>query len=57
MRYQRKTISPPNHGRLERLNISNPLPHIDADWCWCDPIVELNEVGDELVIHKEVTWN
>ena len=57
MRYQRKTILPANNGRSEHSNISNPLPHIDADCCWCDPIVELTEDGEPLVIHKEVTWN
>ena len=57
MRYQRKTILPANNGRSERLNILNPLPHIDTDCCWCDPIVELTEDGEQLVIHKEVTWN
>jgi hypothetical protein len=57
MRHQRKTILRANYGRLERSKIPNPLPHIDANWCWCDPIVELNEDGDEIVIHKEIMWN
>ncbi len=47
MRYQRKTILPANTGRSERLNILNPLPHIDTDCCWCDPIVELTEDGEQ----------
>src|SRR4030095_9396063 len=55
MRYQRKTIL--RGGRLESPNISNPLPHIDSDWCWCDPIVEFSEDGNQLVVHKEVIWN
>jgi hypothetical protein len=33
------------------------LSHIDSDFCWCDPIVELDEHGETLVMHKEVTWN
>jgi hypothetical protein len=57
MRHQRKTILQVKHGRLERLDISDPLPHIDSDLCWCDPLVEFNEDGDPRVIHNEVTWN
>jgi hypothetical protein len=33
------------------------LSHIDSDLCWCDPIAEVDENGEEVVIHKEVTWN
>jgi hypothetical protein len=33
------------------------LSHIDSDFCWCDPIVALDENGQEAVIHREVTWN
>jgi hypothetical protein len=58
MSNQRKTILGAKDGRLERLKISHPLPHIDSHWCWCDPIVEVNEDGDQLEIrHKDVTWN
>jgi hypothetical protein len=57
MRHQRKTILKRDYRRLERQNISNLPPHIDSDWCWCDPIIEFNEDGQLLVIHKEVTWN
>ncbi len=32
------------------------LTHIDSNFCWCDPIVETNE-GQEVVVHREVTWN
>jgi hypothetical protein len=24
---------------------------------WCDPIVELDENGTEVVLHRQVTWN
>jgi hypothetical protein len=33
------------------------LPHIDSDLCWCEPIVDFDEDGDQVVMHKEVTWN
>jgi hypothetical protein len=25
--------------------------------CWCDPIVEVDEYGRKVVMHKEVTWH
>lgn len=33
------------------------LNHVDWDFCWCDPIVETDQNGQEVVIHREVTWN
>ena len=33
------------------------LKHKDSFFCWCDPFVEVNEKGQETVVHKEVTWN
>lgn len=33
------------------------LTHIDSDLCWCDPMVEVDENGQEAVVHREVTWN
>lgn len=33
------------------------LNHVDSDFCWCDPLVEINEDGEETVLHKQVTWN
>ncbi len=43
---------------LERSDIPNPLPHINTNLCWCDPLIKLNEEDGGLVlIHKEVTWN
>jgi hypothetical protein len=33
------------------------LRHIDSAFCWCDPIVEEQENGQEVVVHREVTWN
>jgi hypothetical protein len=33
------------------------LKHQDSDFCWCDPVVEVDDTGDETVIHRQVTWN
>jgi predicted deacetylase len=33
------------------------LKHNDSVFCWCDPLVEVNDNGQEEVVHKEVTWN
>ncbi len=33
------------------------LTHIESDFCWCDPIVEVDENGREAVVHREVTWH
>lgn len=33
------------------------LKHLDSDFCWCDPIIELDENGQEAVLHRQVTWN
>jgi hypothetical protein len=57
MREQRKAILKAKGG-LERSDIPNPLPHIDSNWCWCEPLIKFNKEDGELVlIHKEVTWN
>lgn len=33
------------------------LAHIDSEFCWCDPILEFDEVGNESLTHNDVTWN
>jgi len=33
------------------------LNHLDTDFCWCDPIVEIDDNGREIVLHRQVTWN
>src|SRR6266550_4567527 len=33
------------------------LAHLDSDLCWCDPIIEVDEIGEEVVLHRQVTWN
>jgi hypothetical protein len=33
------------------------LNHLDSDFCWCDPIIEVDENGREFVLHRQVTWN
>jgi hypothetical protein len=31
--------------------------HIDSDICWCEPIVDMDEDGEAVVMHREITWN
>lgn len=31
--------------------------HLDSDSCWCDPIIEMDDNGQEIVLHRQVTWN
>jgi hypothetical protein len=33
------------------------LQHLDSDSCWCDPIIEVDDNGEENVLHRQVTWN
>lgn len=33
------------------------LIHLDSDLCWCEPIIEAEAIGEEIVIHRQVTWN
>jgi hypothetical protein len=33
------------------------LNHLDSDFCWCDPVIEVDEDGKETVLHKHITWN
>lgn len=33
------------------------LSHLDSEFCWCDPMVQVDEHGEETLVHKEVTWN
>jgi hypothetical protein len=33
------------------------LTHLDSHLCWCDPIVEANEDGEHVLLHRQVTWN
>jgi hypothetical protein len=33
------------------------LTHINSEFCWCDPIIEADEHGRTVVLHKEVTWH
>jgi hypothetical protein len=36
---------------------SEELPHIDSAYCWCDPIVAVDEFGQHGLAHKDVTWH
>jgi hypothetical protein len=50
---------------MENLNCTALLPvempvgltHLDSDLCWCDPIVEVDENGRQVLLHRQVTWN
>jgi hypothetical protein len=42
---------------LPPVEIPIGLNHLDSDFCWCDPIVEVDENGQEAVLHRQVTWN
>jgi hypothetical protein len=33
------------------------LIHLDSHSCWREPIIEADEIGEEIVIHRQVTWN
>jgi hypothetical protein len=33
------------------------LAHLDSELCWCDPILEFDEVGNESLTHNDITWN
>ena len=33
------------------------LHHLDSDLCWCDPIIEADGRGAQVVLHRQVTWN
>jgi hypothetical protein len=33
------------------------LTHLDSDLCWRDPIVEVDEDGEHVLLHRQVTWN
>ena len=37
--------------------VANQLAHIESELCWCDPIIEIDEYSQKVVIHKEVTWH
>jgi hypothetical protein len=31
--------------------------HLDSDLCWCDPIIDTDADGLEIILHRSVTWN
>jgi len=33
------------------------LNHLDSGFCWSDPIVEVDDNGQEIVLHRQVAWN
>lgn len=39
------------------VNMPVGLKHVDSDGCWCDPVVLTDEHGQDILVHKQVTWN
>jgi hypothetical protein len=33
------------------------LNHLESDLCWCDPIIEVDKIGEEVMLHRQVSWN
>jgi hypothetical protein len=33
------------------------LSHLDSDFCWCDPIIEAKDGSEDIIVHRQVTWN
>jgi hypothetical protein len=33
------------------------LKHTESQFCWCEPVTEWEDDGQEIVVHREVTWN
>jgi hypothetical protein len=40
-----------------RTEVANQLAHIESELCWCDSIVEINNIAKRSLSHKEVTWH
>ena len=50
-----------NHTWFAPASVAVELPiglkHLESDFCWCDPMVEADDNGREVVLHRQVTWN
>jgi len=50
---ERKWLSPPTSPA--------PMPvgliHVDSNVCWCEPVIETDGLGEEVVLHRHITWN
>jgi hypothetical protein len=33
------------------------LNHLESELCWCDPTIDVDESGREVVLHRQVAWN
>ena len=42
---------------LVQVELPVGLTHLDSDLCWGDPIVEVDENGRHVLLHRQVTWN
>ena len=52
-------ISKPNLTTARKAETPDPLQlaHINSELCWCDPILDFDEDGNQSLTHNEVTWN
>ena len=46
-----------SRSRLSEAPDGIQLAHIDSELCWCDPIIDFDEIGEQSVMHNDVTWN
>ena len=42
---------------LKPVNMPIGLVHFDSDFCWCDPTIEMDDYGRDIIVHRQVTWN
>ncbi len=45
------------HSRALPVEMPVGLNHLESQLCWCDPLSEIDENADEVVLHRHVTWN
>ena len=42
---------------LKPVDMPIGLVHFDSDFCWCDPTIEVDDYGRDIIVHRQVTWN
>jgi len=47
----------PNCPALLPVEMPVGLTHLDSHLCWCDPIAEVDDDGEHVLLHRQVTWN
>jgi hypothetical protein len=51
------TAPPLSLALMYPIDIPVGLQHIESQFCWCDPLIEIDDSGEESVLHRHVTWN